>query len=116
MASFGPSNLREVSQLSGLSLRYRPVEEWRLMLAEHYEILNGREDMRTLWFASARDVLRHLKQTGVNALDSSPWTLARITRFCRTYEATFGQNGKVPLTYHPLFLVARRRAGGGPSR
>jgi malonyl-CoA O-methyltransferase len=113
MASFGPSNLREVAQLTGLSLRYWPAENWRAALAESSEVLSASEDTRTLWFSCAHEVLRHLRHTGVNALDSEPWSPARIRRFCRAYEDRFGQDGKVPLTYHPVFIVARKRAGPG---
>jgi malonyl-ACP O-methyltransferase BioC len=113
MASFGPSNLREVSGLTGLSLRYWSVKKWREALAENYEVLSGSEDTRTLWFSSAHEVLRHLRHTGVNALDSEAWSPSKIRRFCRTYEATFGRNGGVPLTYHPVFIVARKRIDGG---
>lgn len=113
IAAFGPSNLREVSDLTGRSLRYRALAEWREALAGAHEILNGFEDLRTLWFASAREVLRHLRQTGVNALEAEAWSPSKVRRFCRAYEATFGRNGGVPLTYHPVFIIARKRFGGG---
>jgi trans-aconitate methyltransferase len=115
-ASFGPSNLREVAQMTGLSLRYWSPGELRAALAEHFVVLAGSEELRTLWFTSAREVLRHLKRTGVNALDSKPWPAARVAEFCRGYETTFARNGRVPLTYHPVFMVARRRPGGGFGR
>lgn len=116
LASFGPSNLREVSELTGLSLRYWPLEEWRATLAENYAVLSGSEGTRTLWFASACEVLRHLRYTGVNALDSEAWSPSKAQRFCSSYEATFGRNGSVPLTYHPVFIVARKRIDGGIRR
>ncbi len=110
MASFGPSNLCEITRLTGLSLHYRSVADWHGLLADHYTVLSSGEAMRTLWFASAHEVLRHLQQTGVNALDTSPWPPARIRRFCRTYAETFGRDGAVPLTYHPVYLTARKSA------
>jgi len=113
VASFGPMNLREVSHLTGSSLRYKSAEEWRGGLAGRYEVLGVSEDVRTLWFPSAREVLRHLKDTGVNSLDSRPWPPAKTMRFCRDYDASFGHPGKVPLTYHPVFAVARKRGDGG---
>jgi malonyl-ACP O-methyltransferase BioC len=123
IASFGPSNLLEVSQLTGLSLDYCPAEEWRAALSGSCEILSESENRRTLWFPSAHDALRHLKQTGVNTLDSRSWSASDARRFCRAYDATFGRNGAVPLTYHPVYIVARKRddathcasAGGGSS-
>lgn len=111
VASFGPSNLREVAELSGVSLRYESVEEWRVMLGQDYDVLDVGERTRTLWFSSAHDVLRHLKHTGVNSLDSRAWTSVEIRRFCRDYETRFALDQSVPLTYHPFFAIARKHAG-----
>jgi len=109
VATFGPSNLREVTRLTGLSLAYRTAKQWQTNLAAHYEVISVREDVQTLRFHSPREVLRHLKETGVNALDGRPWSRARITDFCRAYEATFAQQDEVPLTYHPIIITARKR-------
>ncbi len=113
VASFGPSNLCEVHRLSGLALPYPSLDEWRTALAGHSEVLVAREDMRTLWFPSAHDMLRHLKETGVDALDAQPWGAGKAIRFCKAYAGTFGRDGIVPLTYHPVFLVARKHNEGG---
>ena len=116
LATFGPSNLREVSRLTGFALPYRSRVAWRAWLADGWDVLCVKEETRTLKFACACDVLRHLRQTGVNALQSQPWTRARILDFFRKYEATFEKNGRVPLTYHPLFLIAQKRPVGENSR
>ncbi len=113
VASFGPLNLQEVSHLTGSSLPYKSAEEWRSGLAGRYEVLSVRENVRTLWYSSAREVLQHLKETGVNSPDARPWPPSKTKRFCRAYEAAFGHAGKVPLTYHPVFMVARKCDDGG---
>lgn len=113
VATFGLQNLREVSELTGSSLPYRTADEWRRILCGRYEVLRLREDLRTLWFTSAREVLRHLKETGVNSLDARPWPPSKTVQFCRDYEAAFGRAGKVPLTYHPIFMIARKRGDEG---
>jgi malonyl-CoA O-methyltransferase len=109
-AAFGPANFVEISQLTGLSLRYEGAAEWCEMLGRDYDLLHVGEEVRTLWFLSARDILRHLKQTGVNALDPRSWTPGEIRCFCRDYEEQFALDRRVPLTYHPLVVIARRCA------
>jgi len=116
LASFGPANLLELSAVAGVSLHYPSLAEWHASLTGDYEILSGRETLRTLCFPSAGAVLRHLKRTGVNALATQPWPPAKIRRFCRTYETTFGRQAEVPLTYNPVFMVARKRHDGGGHR
>jgi len=116
LASFGPANLLELSAVAGLSLHYPSLAQWHASLAGDYEVLSGRETLRTLWFPSAGAVLRHLKETGVNALATQPWPPAKIMRFCRTYETTFGRQAEVPLTYNPVFIIARKHHDGGGRR
>lgn len=116
LSTFGPATLREVAQVSGQSLVPWPLDAWESALAEDCEILASSAERRVMWFASAYDVLRHLKETGVNALRSEPWSRGRVARFCRDYETAFAVEGRVPVTYEPLYLVARRgsAAGGRP--
>jgi malonyl-CoA O-methyltransferase len=109
MSSFGPANMHEVAQGTGLSLPYMSMHNIKAAMANSYEILGESEYVWTLWFSSAREVLRHLQQMGVNALDSGPWSRARILSFCRDYESAFGQDGQVCLTYHPLSIIARKK-------
>ncbi len=110
MATFGPENLRQVSRLTGSALHYLSAGEWRETLSGRFDVLAGHEEVRTLRFRSAREVLDHLRRTGVNALDARPWTPAKMLRFCRTYEGALGHDNRVPLTYHPVFTIARKRA------
>jgi malonyl-CoA O-methyltransferase len=63
-----------------------------------------------MWFDSSEAVLRHLRRTGVNGCAASPWTRARLKSFCTSYTARFGMNERVPLTYHPVWLIARKKA------
>ena len=63
---------------------------------------------RALCFATPREVLRHLRDTGVNGRASRPWTRRDLDAFCRDYDARFGKAGRVPLTYQPVWLIARK--------
>jgi len=109
LSTFGPSNLKEIRRLTGLSLPYFSLDAIREVLSGRGAVIEHREEVRTLSFESAHDLLRHLKQTGVNGLQAQTWSVARVREFCREYEAQFGVEGKVWLTYHPLLIVARRR-------
>lgn len=63
---------------------------------------------RPLWFTSPHAVLRHLRDTGVNGRASRPWTRRDLDAFCRAYAERFGRSGRVPLTYQPVWLIARK--------
>lgn len=113
IASFGPSNLKEVARLTGLTLKYWSLDEFRRRLTPHFAVLDASETKRTLHFKTAQDVIQHLRRTGANAIDSKPWSRGRLTRFAADYERAFGSGGEVPLTYHALYAVARKQPRKG---
>ena len=41
--------------------------------------------------------------------DSTIWTKGRVDAFIKDYNARFAIDGKVALTYHPLYFVCRKR-------
>lgn len=109
VATFGPSNLHEISTVTGHSLRYYPLPILLSRLSLHADVLECHEQERVLWFESAFALLQHLKQTGVNSLRHETWSPGAVRAFCRAYESRFRTAAGVPLTYHPLAWVARRR-------
>jgi malonyl-ACP O-methyltransferase BioC len=110
IASFGPGNLREVAGITGVSLHYPALREIGAALSEQCDVLRTRAWRRVLRFASAHEILRHMRATGVNALAARAWTRREIAEFCRVYEARYGGPDGVPLTYSPVLVVARRRS------
>lgn len=105
---YGPENLREIRMLTGIGLRYRTVATIAASLRQRLRLLHSSEDVETLHFACPEDVLRHLRQTGVNALSRSSWTRARLEQFCTAYRRRFSVDRGLALSYHPLYLIACR--------
>ena len=111
LSTFGPDNLREVKDITGSGLDYPPLERLRQMLSSAgLETVAAEEESIVLDFPSAIDVLRHLKHTGVNGIIRTSWTPARLASFSDEYLLRFGTpDGNVTLTYHPVYLIARRQ-------
>ena len=74
------------------------------------EVLDLWQERHRLWFRSPPDVLRHLRETGVNGRAGHVWTRATLAAFCDGYTRAFATDKGVPLTYHPIWIIARRRA------
>lgn len=106
---YGPDNLREVREITGVGLRYRTVEELRELLADKFTLLAAEDRRETMWFEDPPAVLHHLRETGANALVASGWTRSRLARFTESYRYRFGDGGNIPLTYHPVYLIGRRK-------
>ena len=108
-STFGKFNLREIRLTTGGGLDYRSKEELEKMLKPYFKIEGMEEELHTLEFDSPLAVLQHLKKTGVNVSgDPTIWTKGRMDAFIKDYNARFAVDGKVALTYHPLYFVCRK--------
>ncbi len=108
-AMYGPGNLREIRQLTGIGLEYPDVGALRAMVERHFRVVACEERLETLVFADAMAVLQHLRQTGVTVPTGISWSRGRLARFAREYGALFRDGEGVRLSYHPMFVVARPR-------
>jgi hypothetical protein len=107
--TFGPRNLTEFRDLTGVGLSYPSLEALRRYLSPHGQVLQAEGWEERLWFETPRAVLRHLQQTGVNGAGEYRWTPQRLRAFYQTYATRFGGATGIPLTYHPMLVLVRRR-------
>lgn len=117
IATFGSENLREVRELTGNGLNYPSEEAYRYFYREHgFEAFICREEHLALHFPNAREVLRHLKATGVTQLPQQADRMKKrlegrkaIDDFCRAYETRCTSEEGVSLSYHPILLYGRKK-------
>lgn len=112
LSTFGPDNFREVRSLMGFGLDYHTKTELGRMAAEAgYEVLHLSEQTRTLYFDIPVDIIYHIRTTGVNAVRPVRWDRRKLAEFTDRYRELFmTRDGLIPLTYHPVFLIARKEA------
>jgi malonyl-CoA O-methyltransferase/biotin synthesis protein BioG len=108
-STFGSDNMREVTALTGKGLSYPSPEALRRMLSGGFELLHVSEEKILRTFKTPKDVLYHLKRTGVTGFDRQRWTKAAFLQFCRDYQTRFGNEREVALTYHPVYIIARKK-------
>lgn len=87
----------------------RFAQAWQSWLEPHYRVLIAHEEEICLSFASPLEVLRHLKNTGVNSVTQKQWTKSNLATFCKAYSRKFSYLDGVHLTYHPLYCVAQKK-------
>jgi malonyl-ACP O-methyltransferase BioC len=104
---YGPDNLCEIHQLTGIGLDYLSLPDIEVMVRRYFSLLHSSEQQEVLCFASPQEVLHHLRQTGVNALNRSPWTRTQLQQFSAEYRRCFSKGQQVGLTYHPLYFIAQ---------
>ncbi|MCF2707741.1 malonyl-ACP O-methyltransferase BioC [Bacteroides pyogenes] len=123
-STFGKENMREVRTLTGNGLPYRSLEELEKALSPRFDIIHSEEEIIPLAFRGSIEVLYHLKQTGVNAPFQSnrgsiptgqegsgtrPWTRRDLHEFCERYDRLFRRDHSVSLTYHPIYIIAKKK-------
>ncbi len=107
-STFGRENLKEIKTLTGQGLSYFSMQEITGILSEKYEIIHASEEYLTKTFQTPMEVLYHLKRTGVTGIRQQQWTRERLQHFCGEYKRLFDNNGSLPLTYHPIYIIAKR--------
>lgn len=110
LSGFGTNQYHELTVLSsgGAAPNYMDAQDWPRILPQGMELLEIRQTPIVVTFDSAREVLRHLRRTGVNGRAGDQWTREQLQRFETAYHDRFEQDGKVTLTYDPVMLIARK--------
>lgn len=98
-STFGTDNLLEISKLTGEGLKYIAIQELNSLLHPQ-EIY---EDKISLNFDTPKDVLKHLKYTGVNAISNNHWTKSDLKNFENGYHKLCPNN--ITLTYNPIYIL-----------
>ncbi len=116
-SSFGPEHMTELRQLTGAGLDYPSVPDMRSKLeAAGFTLIHQSEWSEVLSFVTARQVLEHLRLTGVNSTAAQTWTPRKLLHFCKQYELQFRQeDGSLPLSYHPILFIAHKGTSSLPS-
>lgn len=106
LSTFVHGNLEELTAIVGNGLQLPTVRGWTDMFSPAMTVLVMDSVTEVLKFDSPREILEHLRATGVNAVSfgTSPTALTR--KILRDYPAD--SDGKYRLTYRPLYIVARK--------
>nr|WP_174507510.1 malonyl-ACP O-methyltransferase BioC [Acinetobacter sp. Marseille-Q1620] len=113
-STFGLDNLKEIRLLTGQGLDYLALSDiHNRLIQQGFEILYLSEEHKILGFDQPKDILNHLKATGVTATASGHrWTKSSLQQFNQGYQQFLfkdaGNQLKYQLTYHPIYCIARR--------
>ena len=102
--TFGTENFREIYYVIGKTLSYYNVKELQENLAEMFPIVE--EEIRIMAFKTPKEVLKHIQNTGVNAILSESWTKKDLENFEKGYN-NFCANHPT-LTYNPIYVKIQK--------
>jgi malonyl-ACP O-methyltransferase BioC len=105
--TFSPENFKELTSVTGLTLKYKTTEEIIEILEQNnFEIIYSEDFYKTLKFNTPLELLAHLKNTGVNSLSETTWTVKKVKDFCDNFSKKYTQP---QLTYTPIIIIARKK-------
>jgi malonyl-ACP O-methyltransferase BioC len=106
---FGPGTLAEFTELTGVGLDYRSSEEIAGLLEKDFILEQMETEQNRLLLPAPRDVLHHLRATGVGGVRDYCWTKSGLRCFEREYLSRFGTPEGVPVTYVSTCFIARKK-------
>lgn len=111
VSGFGRQQFHQLAALGSdaAAPSYLDAEEWEPRLPPDLELIFCRQRAIDLQFSSAMELLRHLRLTGVNGQASQRWGRRDLQRFDDQYRQRFGENGRLPLTYDAVWVLAQKR-------
>ena len=104
-SSFAQDNCREFKLITGLGLEY--VNYPKILKECGYEIVEYQRELKTIYFKTPRDVLRHIKSTGAIVSEGYIRSKSILRAFEEEYNRRFSDDMGVSLTYNPLYILAR---------
>lgn len=105
-STFTPSNFKEITEITGLTLQYKTIEEiTKILTRKGFEIIYCESFYEELKFKTPLELLAHMKNTGVNSLSDKTWSVKEIKDFCDKFSKKYPQT---KLTYSPLIIICKK--------
>lgn len=103
--TFGKNNFKELKEVANISLNYYSIDEIKELFAE-YEIEILEEETVEIEFNDIKEMLEHIKKTGVNAVSEKTWGIKELNTFKENYKNLYGDD--VKLTYNPIYVLLKK--------
>ncbi len=105
-STFGPDNFKEITEITGLTLKYKSKEEIeQILINQGYKILYSEMFYEEMDFETPLELLAHMKNTGVNSLSEKTWTITKVKDFCDKFSRKYK---KIKLTYSPIIIICKK--------
>lgn len=108
-STFGKKNLIEFRKILRQGLYYPDLDFLLSILKKNFTIDYFAEQEIIMQFASPIEVLKHIKNTGVNSLIRTKLTKQKLNQFNTQYLQNYTSEKGVKLTYHPIYIIAKKK-------
>lgn len=109
-AIYSSGTMSELTSITGDGLVYFSKDEIENMVSDNFEIVFSQELKRTLYFQSFIDILRHIRHTGVGAINPvKKYDRKTINSLANSYKEKFQTPSGLPVTYNTTIVLARHK-------
>lgn len=108
-STFGMDNFLELKEITGIGLKYYSLEELREFFKDDFEIVELKEEKKVLYFKNFRDVLNHIRLTGVNGVCCRKMSFLELRTAEKKYKEFYFSDQGLKLTYNPIFVVLKKK-------
>ena len=107
-STFGGNNFKEITEITNQTLKYKNCKYYKKIFEKYIITIN--EEILELEFKNPKEVLKHIKNTGVNALNNVFWTKADLLNFENKYYELCPK--AITLTYNPIYIMVKNSTIG----
>lgn len=108
-STFGANNFIQISTLTETIITYYSIEQITAWANENgFETLFCEQYDTDMRFDTPYEVIRYIKETGLNANSKKKWSKAEFENFCNQYNEKYKNNNSVPLTFNPMIFIFRK--------
>lgn len=104
-STFGVKNFSQIKNTIGVGLNYPDLKPY--LIKNGFELLFFEEELKTLYFKNIKDVLSHIKFTGVKT-ENKVWTKKDFKNFEEKYLKNYKDDMGLELTYHPCYYILKK--------
>lgn len=104
-STFGEKNFIQIKNITGIGLDYPDFR--KTVQKAGFEILFFEEELQTLYFNNIKELLEHIKFTGVKT-ENKIWTKKDFKNFEENYLKNYKDDMGFELTYHPCYYILKK--------
>lgn len=109
IALCGEGTMHEIKALTGRGLHYHSLSRLTDIVKKTLHIEYTEEVREQYYFPSVWAVLKHIKNTGVGAVQGNQWDVGRLRQFEKDYRIHYGGERGIPVSFTTLYLVATKK-------
>lgn len=106
---FTPGTLEEFSTVTGVELEYVADDELKTLFKSDFELIRHQSFQDTLLFPLVRNILSHIRDTGVGGVSEYKWSKKSLQSFEEQYTEKFATASGVPVSYSSSCYLLKRR-------